>query len=385
MTKGTMARVPTPSRVAAQLLLKQIKARVLYAVTLACTLSLAMIIPRRPICGDALVYVRIAIQPTRFTAAPWGYRLLTPWLIHLLPLPILTGFFVVTVAGLGIAATAIGLICSSIRLSLRSSLIAPILFLLSYAGVYNLHNFALIDALAYVGTTFCLLFLVNNSLHLAALCILVTTIDKEWGIFLIPMLILAIWKQRDRGTKILLAPITTGCLAPLGYYLAVRHWPGFGDQAYNHYYTLSLVRQMLMLHQSDIVVTLLDANLLFWILAPLGWRTLPPSFRVSLWIVPIALAQLLFATDGTRMLAYSYPCLIPLVLAGLDHLPLWQWTIAMCLLLVAGSRLLLTLLSSNTSFIDIQFTIFATLAIMTFIAFESTRQIKPDDTTYSQQ
>lgn len=314
----------------------------------------------------------MAAEPTHFTATPWGYRILTPWLIHILPFPLLTGFLVITVLGISITATVIGLLCSAIGLSRRTVLAGPILFLLSYAGVYNLYNFALVDALAYAGTALCLLFLAGASFRAAAFCVLVTTIDKEWGVFLIPLLALALWQQRNRGVTALLVPMIIGCIAPLLFYLMIRHWPGFGGQAYNHYYNFALVHQMLLLHRSDIIPTLLDANLLLWILAPLGWRAAPPTVRISTWLVPVAMAQLLFATDGTRMLVYTYPCLIPLALAALDHLSLWQWAIALCLLLIAGSRLLLMLLGSSTTLIDVRFAVLAALAIM---ALQPTKRI----------
>jgi len=333
-------------------------------VTLVCILGLTLLIPHRPISGDALFYLHMAVQPTRFTAAPWGYRLLTPWLIHILPLPPLTGFFVVTVLGLSMTAITIGLLCSSIGLSRRGVMTAPILFLCSYAGVYNLYNFALVDALAYAGTTLCLLFLARTSFRAAAFCVLVTTIDKEWGIFLIPILALALWRLHGTQAAAVLSSAIIGGVAPVLFYLLIRHWPGFGGHAYSNYYDFALVRQMLFLHSSDIIPTLLDANVSLWILAPLGWRAAHPTLRISTLLVPAAMAQLLFATDGTRMLVYTYPCLIPLALAALDRLSFWRWAISLCLLLIAGSHLLLMLLGSSATFIDVRFVVLTTLTIV---------------------
>ena len=53
---------------------------------------------------DAFVYVAMAEHPTVFTVAPWGHRILTPWLARAVPFaPISVAFPVVTVAALALA------------------------------------------------------------------------------------------------------------------------------------------------------------------------------------------------------------------------------------------------------------------------------------------
>jgi hypothetical protein len=53
---------------------------------------------------DAYVYVAMAEHPTVFTVAPWGHRILTPWLARAVPfVPISVAFPVVTVASFALA------------------------------------------------------------------------------------------------------------------------------------------------------------------------------------------------------------------------------------------------------------------------------------------
>jgi hypothetical protein len=52
---------------------------------------------------DAYVYMAMADHPAFFTLPPWGYRILTPWAVHLLPIDPTEGFLVATLAGLGLA------------------------------------------------------------------------------------------------------------------------------------------------------------------------------------------------------------------------------------------------------------------------------------------
>jgi hypothetical protein len=53
---------------------------------------------------DAYAYLAMAEHPSFFTVAPWGYRVLTPWLVHLLPVGnVARGFRYVTLGGLTLA------------------------------------------------------------------------------------------------------------------------------------------------------------------------------------------------------------------------------------------------------------------------------------------
>ena len=52
---------------------------------------------------DAYVYVAMADDPAFFSVAPWGHRILTPWLVRSSPGNVVRGFRYVTVAGLSAA------------------------------------------------------------------------------------------------------------------------------------------------------------------------------------------------------------------------------------------------------------------------------------------
>ena len=53
---------------------------------------------------DAYVYVAMAEHPTVFTVAPWGHRILTPWLARAVPFaPLFLAFPVVIVASFALA------------------------------------------------------------------------------------------------------------------------------------------------------------------------------------------------------------------------------------------------------------------------------------------
>ena len=74
----------------------------------------------------------MADQPAFFTVAPWGYRILTPWLVHALPVRnVVRGFRLVTFGGLGAAGFLLYLFCRRLGHAMVPSLLASSVFLLS--------------------------------------------------------------------------------------------------------------------------------------------------------------------------------------------------------------------------------------------------------------
>ena len=60
-------------------------------------LALAMVLFGHPLAGDAHHYLAMSAHPFTFEAAPWGYRILTPLIVHVLPASHELGFEIVTV------------------------------------------------------------------------------------------------------------------------------------------------------------------------------------------------------------------------------------------------------------------------------------------------
>lgn len=298
----------------------------LLAASVAVTLALAALLSRSPVGGDAALYARMAAHPSTFTAAPWGYRLLTPWLVHILPLPQSISFWLLTVVSLAGTATVLGLLCLEAGLHARSSYAAAVLFLLSYAATFDLVDWRLVDPLAYLGTALFFLLLARHRPMWAALMVLLVTLNKEWGLFLIPALLVYLWGHKAHRLPVL----ALGVLAPAVAYVAVRHWPGFSHA--DSYYSLAMVHRMLALNTPRLIPALCTALGALWLVAPLGWHRAPDALRRTAWIVPGVLVQLLAAQDTARMLAYAAPCVVPLAVAALDSLPWTRWAPTMGLL-----------------------------------------------------
>jgi hypothetical protein len=81
---------------------------------------------------DAYAYLAMAEHPSFFTVAPWGYRVLTPWLVHSLPVAnVARGFRYVTLASLTLAGGLLFLFLRRLGHDPRAALVGVVAFALS--------------------------------------------------------------------------------------------------------------------------------------------------------------------------------------------------------------------------------------------------------------
>lgn len=278
--------------------------------------------------GDRVVYQQMANDPTHFTTGNWGYRLLTPWIVHLLPFPHDLSFWLMTVLGMTGAATVLALLCRDAGLTLRAIYAVAPLFLLAFGARFELDDYRLVDPLALLGTVLTFWLLARQRLLAAGVCVLLTEFDKEWGLFLtVPMaVVLGLHYLRERRFNWQAALV--GVLAPLLTFWLTRHWPGFGNGATQDN-PLSALEDLINGRSGS----LLDATVMglgcLWMLAPAGWRPVPPALRLTALLLPFVFLQWCqtdtIMVDQGRMLGFTLPCVVPLFLASIDRLSPWRW------------------------------------------------------------
>jgi hypothetical protein len=171
---------------------------------------------------DGHVYAAMAEEPRVFTVAPWGYRLLAPWLVHLSPWNAARGFSVLTplalfAAGLGVFACARRLGTRSLPGALAAAALLaspPVAQILTYVLLAEPTTLAL-------ETLFLFCLAAGASWPVVALVGVLGTASKEFFILLLPAFFLA---RRGAGLARALAE-TAGVLAPAALFtLVLRAW-----------------------------------------------------------------------------------------------------------------------------------------------------------------
>ncbi|MBN2368863.1 MAG: hypothetical protein JXO72_00075 [Vicinamibacteria bacterium] len=150
---------------------------------------------------DAYAYVAMAESPSFFTVAPWGYRLLTPLVVHALPgRNSIRGFLLASVAGLTLGALFLFLFLRRLGHGSIIALAAVTFFCLSPPAADAVLHGINTDALAALLLA-AFLYSSEACLSLSPLCLLAAlgVLCKEINLVVVP---LVFFVSRDRhGTK----------------------------------------------------------------------------------------------------------------------------------------------------------------------------------------
>jgi hypothetical protein len=168
---------------------------------------------------DAYVYVAMAEHPGVFTLPPWGYRILTPWVVAAAARDPAAGFLRVAVAGLGLAVLLLYVFLRRLGLSEVGALVGVSLFALCPPVAEALHYRFLSEPLCVLLEVGLLLALeARPDLGLLAVIGVLGVLAKEEFLLFLPVVYLA--RPRDGLLRAILA-----CLpALLGYLVLRRVW-----------------------------------------------------------------------------------------------------------------------------------------------------------------
>lgn len=138
---------------------------------------------------DAYVYVAMAEQPRFFTVAPWGHRILTPWVASAIPVRnIARAFRIVTATALLAAGGVLFLYLRALGHGLPSSVLGAGLFAVLPPVAECLRYVFLTEPLA-VFLEVCLLLALQSGAGLGTLCLIAVlgTLAKEFFVLLAPV------------------------------------------------------------------------------------------------------------------------------------------------------------------------------------------------------
>ena len=279
--------------------------------------------------GDAKRYLSVAQQPGVFTRSPWGYRIAVPYTANLLStitqIGLLKAFDVIQIALFSIFFTVLLLwLRHGLNISSYSVLLTAVIFLFSYAGIYNLHNrvhvgygeylLILLGSIAIYYDRYWILFIL-----LAASCFVKETV----GLLLIPTYFVSSLLKHHWSLVLaktaLLGLIFTSLSFLLRSGFLFRLGGGFDAYSsfYNQEYILSVyqywggVRGGL----TQIAYTFGPA----WLLALAGFIVAPKRLKVFVVLPLLACIQILLGTDVYRMVSVGAPIILVFCAITLDH------------------------------------------------------------------
>lgn len=171
--------------------------------------------------ADAWIYAAMSDEPAVFTARPWGYRVLGPWLVHALPGK--GGFVRLTRAALALAGVGLYLFLRRLGHGEVPSLAAVAAFGLSGPVAVGLEDPYLCEPMAVLCETGFLLAVASGSgTGVLALLGVLAALAKEIQLVLLPLVYLA--RREREGDRRALVSALLAALPALAVTLLMRLW-----------------------------------------------------------------------------------------------------------------------------------------------------------------
>jgi hypothetical protein len=277
---------------------------------------------------DGRVYLAMAEHPGVFTVAPWGHRVLLPWLLSVLPLPSpVPAFFWSTALGLIAAGVLLFFYLRRLGHGAWASLLAVVLFGASGpVGEVVRYQFLVEPLTLALALAFLLALEAGAGVCVVALLALLGTLSKEFFLLLLPLVYLVLRPRLGHGTALRNALLTA--LPAVAATLLLRLWwtPHIAPPVP----TLSGETLRLALERArdtwprwwpaTLLLGLTPAAVLGALRVRARPLVLPAAYLflatlVSPFLNPVAF----FAADIRRLLLYALPGVLALALVALDR------------------------------------------------------------------
>jgi hypothetical protein len=279
---------------------------------------LRVFLPWTGVGADGVVYAAMARHPfhTADQLGPYPFRVLIPLLVWLLPLPRNAGFHVLAFAGLVAGGTMVALLARDIGVRPTRALAAAPLYVLSFAGVYGLYQYRMIDSECAALTAGALLLTWRGRKLAFVVVAMVAASAREYG----GTLPLAWWAaQRGRGRELQAVwwALVLG-IPVLTVYFLVQTLPPhpsggsfmFRNGTFDYYAKYGLLRYF-----SRSFVQGFGLLFLAW---PIGFALGSSRWR-SFHLYLLGIVPFMIVTDFNRTIIYILPFAIPSALLMLDR------------------------------------------------------------------
>lgn len=261
--------------------------------------------------GDEPFYERMAVHPGGPHNFPYAYRIVVPWLVHVLPFSTVASFTLLALLATAAAGAAMYALLLEFEVRPRLALWLVIGFVLSPTLLVVLpRDGRSIDPASILVMVLGCLFIVRRQKLALAVTILIGAGVKETSLFLIP-LAYAVWATRllDREA---LREVALVSAAPIAAYLVLRASIDAVGTAYTPEYTGSFLHVRLdVIRQALSGVELRRLAYTYgplWLVAPLALRSPGlPFARRGLVLVALCAASVAFSFDVGRIMFLAAP------------------------------------------------------------------------------
>jgi hypothetical protein len=267
--------------------------------------------------GDALSYFNMSYSPfSAVVSSPFVYRVLTPFLVYLIPIDHLIGFKLVNYSAIFFTSILFYYYLRKLNFS-RLISTAGILFLLfSPITIYNIYNYCLTDSLSFLFFLLAFYGILTKNRKLYFIALTIGILNRETILFAVPLFF--IYGLRETNLKESIKSTFLLSLPALAVFLGIRYLLRFGAY-YNSYSTGTLVIMIENFAKVGlpILYQLYMPFGILWVLfvVTLIKKKIKSDFlKSAVWLVPLMALQILVAGDIFRVIFLAFPIIIPIAL-----------------------------------------------------------------------
>jgi hypothetical protein len=263
--------------------------------------------------GDEPFYERMASHPGGPHNIPYAYRIVVPWLVHVLPFSHAASFTLLAWLAIGASAGAMYALLTEFDIDPRLALGLTVGFALSpnFLAVLVRHGRDIDPASVLVLTLGCL-FIVRRQRVALAVTILLGVTVRESSLFLIP-LAYAVWAERLFDRDALRDTLLTGVLPAVAYIVLRSSIDAVGSQ-FQPGYSGPFFRARWDMIRTALGEDAAPAELRrlayaygpLWLVAPFALRDMRFARR-GLVLVALCVASMTFATNWGRLVFLAAP------------------------------------------------------------------------------
>ncbi len=267
-------------------------------------------------CGDCPRYVDIANNPFVFTASPWGYRILVPWVALLItrvsPVSLDAAFLALTLLGFAaVVTTIVYWFGAKLGHSTQVAVMMALLYSFSYGAVFYLHGYQNIGFWEHLAVLLGFIAIYHRRFVWLVPIVVLGEMVKESVVVLI--FLYAVYAAKMEGIRVAVRNAAVLSLVYVAVFFLLRSgaiWRSGGNvQDYASYYTVEYFQWLFSVYGGPLraIPKTLAIYAVTLPLAIIGWFCSSTRDRVMAMMAPLALTQLAFGGDVERLMILAFP------------------------------------------------------------------------------
>ena len=269
-----------------------------------------------PVMSDDIAYIKLAKNIFEPVEAPWTYRILTPFLVYLLPVETVMGFIIVNLSSLYATSILLFYYLKKLGFDFGQSIIGVLFFLLNPITLVLLITICVVDLLTFFLFLLAFYALLIRKDSLFLMSVTIGVVNRE--VILITLIFFFFLKLEELDKKNAIKQTILISIPPIIVFSVIRILYGIDA----NYFSIDLIINIVSIHYRTLQTNIFIHPYLFyisfgifWLVSILNLQKIDSIFlKKSIYLIPFVFLQVLIATNYSRLFFIAFPIIIPISL-----------------------------------------------------------------------